>query len=485
MAIMKSTSGELKLLMPPADDAPTEPTTYGSPARPYHKREVNRVEKVSSFERLMAQTALELEAAEEQRTRAKDGSDDGENEDDDGAVVHTYKKSQYWSKEVEEKLGLAGADPYGLLELEERRWRATPDEIRKAYRKLVLTHHPDKKAQSEESPAPKKEKAKKGGEKKAGDAKEDKENTEEKGGEEGEENEENEEEDEDSEFKLLSAAWELLSNTETRRAYDSIDNFNDYLPVAFNDARLNRSKNRDFFAVFAPPFLRQAKFSTKQPVPQLGDEQTPYEQCAKFYKFWFELSSWRDFGLLAEHDLKEAEDREERRWMQRQNKNFTDRIKKDERQRVQAFVQLAYDSDPRIIAYKEKCAAEKAAAKEAKAAALNAKKAAEEAEIKAKADAEAAAKAAEEAAKSVSKAASADAKREKEKLRSALKKARKELKALGEASAPWAERASDLDVVAAVLEITQLQELTASLAGCVSEEASAALDAAVKNAMKQ
>ena len=87
----------------------------------------------------------------------------------DGAVVHTYKKSQYWSKEVEEKLGLAGADPYGLLELEERRWRATPDEIRKAYRKLVLTHHPDKKAQSEESPAPKKEKAKKGGEKKAED----------------------------------------------------------------------------------------------------------------------------------------------------------------------------------------------------------------------------------------------------------------------------------------------------------------------------
>lgn len=40
--------------------------------------------------------------------------------------------------------------------------------------------------------------------------------------------------------------------------------------------------------------------------------------------------------------------------MQRQNKNFTDRIKKDERQRVAAFVQLAYDNDPRIIAYKEK-----------------------------------------------------------------------------------------------------------------------------------
>ena len=38
---------------------------------------------------------------------------------------------------------------------------------------------------------------------------------------------------------------------------------------------------------------------------------------------------WRTFDLLAEHDLKEAEDREERR-MQRQNKNFTDKIKKEE-----------------------------------------------------------------------------------------------------------------------------------------------------------
>ena len=119
--------------MPPSDDAPTEPTTYGSPARALHKREVNRVEKVASIERLMAQTALELEAAEEERSRAKDGSDDGENDEEpDGAAAstYTYKKSQYWSKEVEEKLGLAGADPYGLLELADdfggrapNRWR--------------------------------------------------------------------------------------------------------------------------------------------------------------------------------------------------------------------------------------------------------------------------------------------------------------------------------------------------------------------------
>jgi hypothetical protein len=86
----------------------------------------------------------EQEELDQQQQTALDKEQ--EMDDDGAATVHTYKKSQYWTKEVEEKLGLGGADPYGLLELEERRWRASADEIRKAYRKLVLTKHPDKKA---------------------------------------------------------------------------------------------------------------------------------------------------------------------------------------------------------------------------------------------------------------------------------------------------------------------------------------------------
>jgi hypothetical protein len=128
-------------------------------------------------------------------------------------------------------------------------------------------------------------------------------------------------------------------------------------------------------------------------------------------------------------------------------------------------------------------AAEKAAVKEAKEAAIRAKKEAEEAGVRAKEEAEKAARDAAEAGKAAEKAASADAKREKEKMRSALKKARKEFKTLGEAG--WAARASDLDVVAAVLEIGPLQQLTATLAAGVSDEANAALDAAVAQAMKQ
>ena len=169
--------------------------------------------------------------------------------------------------------------------------------------------------------------------------------------------------------------------------------------------------------------------------------------------------------------------------MQRQNKNFTDKLKKEERQRVLAFVQLAYESDPRVMAHKEKQASEKAAAKDAKEAAARQKKE-EEAAAKAAVEAAKNAKsAAEEAAKAAEKAAGADAKREKEKLRSALKKARKEFKALGEGA--WTARASDLDVVAAVLSLDELGMLMATLSMGVSDEATSALDAAVAVAMKQ
>ena len=156
----------------------------------------------------------EQEELDQQQQTALDKEQ--EMDDDGAATVHTYKKSQYWTKEVEEKLGLGGADPYGLLELEERRWRASADEIRKAYRKLVLTKHPDKKA-AMDAATPKKP------EKKRSEDDDDDEGEEKEGG----------EEEEDAEFKLLSIAWELLGNTETRRQYDSIDNFNDFLPTTF------------------------------------------------------------------------------------------------------------------------------------------------------------------------------------------------------------------------------------------------------------
>ncbi len=139
MAVTSQNEEPVLLLMPPPADGPTEPRCYGSPAKPMMKREVSRVSTHSSYERLL------IEA--DKQSSSDDAEVEGDCDDEEeGIAVKTNKKSAYMTDEVEEKLQLGGVDPYGLLELEDKRWRASADEIRKSYRRLVLQHHPDKKA---------------------------------------------------------------------------------------------------------------------------------------------------------------------------------------------------------------------------------------------------------------------------------------------------------------------------------------------------
>merc|ERR1719223_2351602 len=138
---------------------------------------------------------------------------------------------------------------------------------------------------------------------------------------------------------------------------------------------------------------------------------------------------------------------------------MTERIKRDEMKRVHAFVQLAYDNDPRVIQHKKEQVDAKDAAKRAKEEAARAEAAKREAAAEAVRESE--------RAKAAEKEGAASAKREKEKQRSALKKARKELRALGEAGA-WAARAADLELLAAALPVEQLTELHATLVGAAN-----------------
>ena len=50
----------------------------------------------------------------------------------------------------------------------------------------------------------------------------------------------------------------------TRRAFDSVDYFNDYLPQQFRPKPEQGSAH--FYRTFGPSFTRQSKFSTLQPV---------------------------------------------------------------------------------------------------------------------------------------------------------------------------------------------------------------------------
>jgi len=123
----------------------------------------------------------------------------------------------------------------------------------------------------------------------------------------------------DTIFKKITTATNVLSDPKQRRAYDSQDDFDDTIP--------NGSEG-DFYVVFKDAFERFGRWSSIRPLPNIGDDNTPYEEIKKFYDFWFSFKSWRDFSGEDEFDVKEAESRDEKRWMERQNERERRKKKK-------------------------------------------------------------------------------------------------------------------------------------------------------------
>lgn len=65
--------------------------------------------------------------------------------------------------------------------------------------------------------------------------------------------------------------------------------------------------------VFGPAFRRNSRWSVATPVPEVGEDGTPFEDVDKFYDFWFSFKSWREFPHPDEEDVEQAECREEKR----------------------------------------------------------------------------------------------------------------------------------------------------------------------------
>jgi len=138
----------------------------------------------------------------------------------------------------------------------------------------------------------------------------------------------------------------------------------------------NINSDEDFFKEFGKCFCRNAKFSSTKPVPNLGFANTSIDEVRKFYKFWDGFKTWRTFNQYDEYDendLEHAEDRYEKRWMEKQNKKCRAEYDKAERKRIFNFVNLAYDNDPRIKAERAQEEAEREAKKQAKKNAIAAK----------------------------------------------------------------------------------------------------------------
>jgi len=258
--------------------------------------------------------------------------DDAEKKDDD-ADADLRRRSSH--KHKLHPLEQNTEDLYALLGLGHLRWRATNDDLKAAYRKMILIYHPDKMKASEVDVT----------------------------------------DESDERFKAIQKAYDTLTDLKKRRAYDSTEDFDDAIPSE-SAAR----KATDFYKLFDSVFERNAQWSLVQPAPKLGDDSTSFDDTKKFYNFWWDFKSWRDFKIEDEFDLEQAESREEKRWMELQNEKQKASKKKEERTRILRLAELAYKFDPRIRRQAEE--AEAAKNKKKNAAAEAKRKAQEEAERK-------------------------------------------------------------------------------------------------------
>lgn len=120
--------------------------------------------------------------------------------------------------------------------------------------------------------------------------------------------------------------------------------------MPFDDTVVNEDLVTDekFYDLFEPVFKRNARFAKKKPVPNMGDKDTPMSEVYKFYRYWDNFETWREWGQFEEYDPKEASDRYERRYMEKENKRVSDKHVKKERKRLIGLVEMAYKNDPRV-----------------------------------------------------------------------------------------------------------------------------------------
>ena len=275
--------------------------------------------------------------AQQQRQTSVDfsslGDDDRNDRNDaDFAAKFSNRKKKTKTKTASRK------DLYALLGLQHERWMASEHDIRKAYRKAALEHHPDKKRAASQ-----------------GDLKKLHENEE--------------------RFKAIQDAYETLSDPSKRREFDSLDPFDDSLP----DGAACGESPEEFIRQFSAAFARNSKWSVKQPVASFPESLDAADEVVdRFYSFWFSFKSWREFPHPDEEDVEQAESRYERRWIEKHNAKLREEGRKAEVRRMNEFVDLAHRLDPRMRARRERAKAEKALEKKKREEAEEARRVEEE-----------------------------------------------------------------------------------------------------------
>ncbi|GAA95576.1 uncharacterized protein L969DRAFT_44900 [Mixia osmundae IAM 14324] len=433
---MTTTVQHLPFELPLSSQASTSKQSFGKlsplvkrkvePVGPAYRAHARRVLQGFSFEQDDKIKAEEDERNGLNNIDEEDGDDVPEEEESNALLALDPKE---WKKQ----------DHYAVLGLSSLRYKATPEQIKKAHRKKVLKHHPDKKAKLAGHNA-----------------------------------------NDDSFFKCIAKAYDTLSVPEKRRIFDSADEAIDQ-----DDTPPRNLPASEFFTAWAPVFEREGRFSKKQPVARLGDASSSKPEVEDFYDFWYNFDSWRSFEYYDKEVNEGTDSRDEKRHAERKNKSERAKRKKEDVARVRMLVDDAMAADPRLKAFKQKEKAARDAKKKGPGGKTAAqieqeaadKKAAEEAEAKAKADAEkqaAEAKVGAAANKKAKEAARKNLKKDQKAIAEVVKSSNYFLPA-GQAPEPAKVEAqlNELDVITKALEPEQVSAFRKELDGKKADSAAA------------
>ncbi|KAJ1161687.1 hypothetical protein NDU88_002169 [Pleurodeles waltl] len=334
-------------------------------------------------------------------------------------------------------------DHYAVLGLRLLRYKATPKQIKAAHKAMVLKHHPDKRKAAGEQIV----------------------------------------EGDNDYFTCITKAYEILSDPVKRRAFNSID------PTFDNSVPSKSEAKENFFEVFSPVFERNARWSKQKHVPKLGDMSSSFEDVDAFYSFWYNFDSWREFSYLDEEEKEKAECRDERRWIEKQNRAARAQRKKEEMNRIRTLVDSAYASDPRIKKFKEEEKARKEGEKKAKA---DAKRKEQEAKEKQKQAELEAVRIAKEKEDEEARQQAQLAKKEKEIQKKAIKKERQRLRTscknwnyFSDNEAESVKMMEEVEKLCDRLELISLQSLNEELSSCSKDDGKSAVERQIQEVNAQ
>ncbi|KAI0985110.1 hypothetical protein GJ496_001064 [Pomphorhynchus laevis] len=159
-------------------------------------------------------------------------------------------------------------------------------------------------------------------------------------------------------------AWYDLHRDQILRGIDVDENENCYgdcnifayiSPSCFSGFDDNNRKG--FYHVYSNLFetiFKEENYMTDNKIVDFGDSKCDYiEHVYKFYNFWLNFSTQRTYSWIGANEIRRAEDRKTKRWIESKYKKARAQAIKERNENIRHLTRTVERMDPRVLNYKK------------------------------------------------------------------------------------------------------------------------------------